>query len=61
MDGQINLPIELNVRVPMAVRIEVAKFKCCQYQRRAISTNLVLAKVTRYTVVMGMNTLAIPT
>ena len=30
--------------------IQIAKFKYCQYQMRTISPNLMLAKVTRYTV-----------
>ena len=34
----------------MAVRIQIANFKLCQYQQRAISPNLMLAKVTHYTV-----------
>ena len=32
----------------MAVRIQIAKFKLCQYQLRAYSSNLMLAKVTHY-------------
>ena len=45
-----NLPTELNAQAPMAVSIQIAKFKFFQYQWRAISPNLMLAKVTRYTV-----------
>ena len=33
----------------MAVSIQIAKLKLRQYQRRASSPNLMLAKVTRYT------------
>ena len=33
-----------------AVSIKIAKFKLCQYQWRAISPNLIFAKVTCYTV-----------
>ena len=35
-------PNELNTCAPMAVSIEIAKFKLCQYQWRAISPNLML-------------------
>ena len=35
----------------MAVSIQIAKFKLRQYQWRAISPHLMLAKVTRYTVI----------
>ena len=41
-----NLPIELNACAPMAVRIQITKFKFHQYQWRAISPNL----IARYTV-----------
>ena len=34
----------------MAVSIQIAKFKLRQYEWRAISPNLMLAKVSRYTV-----------
>ena len=32
----VRSPIELNTCMPMAVSIQIAKFKLCQYQRRAI-------------------------
>ena len=31
--------------------IQIAKLKLCQYHLRAVSPNVMLAKVTRYTVV----------
>ena len=34
----------------MTLSIQIAKFKFRQYQLRAVSPNLMLAKVTRYTV-----------
>ena len=34
----------------MALRIQIAKFELCQYLLRANSPNLMLAKVSRYTV-----------
>ena len=37
----------------MVVGIQIAKFKLCQYQLTAISPNLMLAKVTRYTVILN--------
>ena len=45
-----NSPIELNACTPMVVSVQIAKFKLRQYQWRAILPNLMLAKVTRYTV-----------
>ena len=38
----------MHVRLAMAVRLQIAKFKLCQW--RAILPNLMLAKVTCYTV-----------
>jgi hypothetical protein len=46
IDCQIkNSPIYLNAYAPMAVNIQIAKLKIRQYQWRAISLNLMLAKV----------------
>ena len=42
---------KLNVRVSMALSIQITKFKFHQYKLRAILPNLMLSKVTRYTVV----------
>ena len=35
----------------MMLRIQIAKFEFRQYQLKAVSPNLMLAKVTRYTVI----------
>ena len=35
----------------MKLSIQIAKFKFCQYQLRAVSPNLMLTEVTHYTVV----------
>ena len=58
VDGQIkNSPIELNACTPMAVSVQITKFKLRQYQQRAISPNLMLAKVACYTVLQEIRTL----
>ena len=36
--------------MPLMLSIQIAKFKSCQYQLRAISQNLILTKIARYTV-----------
>ena len=41
---------KLNVCAPMTPSIQIAKFKFRQYQLRAVSPNLMLARFTRYTV-----------
>jgi hypothetical protein len=53
IDCQIikNSPIELNAHAPMVVSIQITQFKVRQYQWRPISPNLILAKVTRSTVI----------
>ena len=56
IDRQIkNSPTEVNARAPVAVTIQIVKFKLCQYQWRAISPNLMLTKVTRYMVCASCN------
>ena len=40
----------INAYVPMTLSIPIAKFKFHQHQLRAVSPNLMLAKLTRYTV-----------
>ena len=53
IDCQIkNLPIELDTRVSMAVKLRITKFKLHQYQLRPISPNLMLAKITQNTAVL---------
>ena len=42
--------------LPMMLSIQIAKFKFHQYQVRAVLPNLMLAKVTRYTVVHSSTT-----
>ena len=39
---------KLNACAPMTLSIQIAKFKFRQYQLKAVSPNLMLAKVTRY-------------
>ena len=39
-----------NACVPMILSVQIARFKSHQYQHRAISPNLMLSKVTHYTV-----------
>ena len=46
--------LKLNACVPMTVSIQIAKFKFQQYQLKAVSSNLMLAKVTCYTVVCNL-------
>ena len=41
----------------MALSIQIAKLKFHQYELRAVSPNLILAKVTRYTVYDFSNSL----
>ena len=41
-------PIQSNVCVPMVLRVQIAKFKFTQYQRRVNSPNLMLAQVSCY-------------
>ena len=50
-DSQIkNSLIQIIACMPMVLRIQIAKLKFRQYQLRANSPNLMLAKVSRYTV-----------
>ena len=42
----------------MMLSIQIAKFKFCQYQLRAISPNLMLAKITCFTVCTGSTKLS---
>ena len=54
-DRQIkNRQFKLNACVPMMLSIQIAKFKFCQYQLRAVSPSSMLAKVIRYAVVRGI-------
>jgi hypothetical protein len=39
----------------MAVSVLIAKFKLRQYQKGAISPNLMLTKVTRYIILYGIS------
>ena len=41
---------KLNAHAPMTLSIQIAKFKFHQYQLRAASPNLMLTKITCYTV-----------
>ena len=44
------IQFKLNVWVSMVLSIQITKFKYYQYQMRAVMSNLMLAKVTHYTV-----------
>ena len=39
--------------MPMTPNIQIAKFKFCQYQMRAVSPNLMFVKLTHYTTESG--------
>ena len=54
MDCQIKIhQLNLYACTPMAVRIQIAKLKLCQYQWRAISPNLTLTTI-RYIIMSIM-------
>ena len=44
-----NCQFKVTAYTPLALSIQIAKFKIQQYQLRAILPNLILAKITRYT------------
>ena len=52
-----NLKLTINACVSMALSILIAKFKFHQYELRAVLPNLMLTKVTHYTVYMCMWTI----
>ena len=46
---------KLNVCTPIMLSIQITKFKFRQYQLKAISPNLMLAKITRCMVIVTIN------